>query len=152
MFDSTGKLPDGIYSDNYDFCELLEQYQGVIPFNCDSYSLGFLKGRIALPMGNTKAYGSFESCLAVKTSLQYGADNNPFNIANFSGNYMRLKIKSLTQSTKPDTRMAPIIAGGGILEPIIQNFINISFNGDAEDIVILVMNYFQTHFNSHFNF
>ena len=135
MFDSTGKLPDGIYSDSYDFCQLLDQYQGVIPFNCDSYSLGFLKGRIALPMGNTKAYGSFEGCLAVKTALKYGEDNNPFNIGNFSGNYMRLKIKSLAPKSKPGTRMAPIIANGGLLDPIIQNFINISFNGDAEDIV-----------------
>ena len=36
---------------------------------------------------------------------------------------------------KPDSRMAPIIAGSGLLEPIIENFLNISFNGPAEDIV-----------------
>ena len=144
MFDSTGKMPDGIYSESQDFCELLEYYGDLLPFpfNCDTSiplggidaSLNFLKGKLAIPTGNTMAFGGFESCLSVQTTLQNGT--NPLNITNFKGKHMRIKIKSQSSmGPKPGSRMAPIIAGSGLLEPIIENFLNISFNGPAEDIV-----------------
>ena len=147
MFDSTGKIPDGIYSESQDFCELLEFYGALLglPFNCDTsfplggidVSLNFLKGKLAFPTGNTMAYGGFESCLIVQSTLQNGSVGNPLSIPNFEGNYMRIKIKSLAnmKSSTPDSRMAPIIAGSGLLEPIFENFLNISFNGPAEEVV-----------------
>ena len=139
-------MPDGIFSDSQDFCELLEFYGNLLPFpfNCDStiplggidVSLGFLKGKVAFPTGNTMAFGGFESCLSVQTTLQNGTETNPLSIPNFNGKHMRIKIKSQSSmGPKPDSRMAPIIAGSSLLEPIIENFLNISFNGPAEDIV-----------------
>ena len=139
-------MPDGIFSESQDFCELLEFYGNLLPFpfTCDStiplggidVSLGFLKGKVAFPTGNTMAFGGFESCLSVQTTLQNGTETNPLSIPNFKGKHMRIKIKSQSSiGPKPDSRMAPIIAGSGLLEPIIENFLNISFNGPAEDIV-----------------
>ena len=147
MFDSTGKIPDGIYSESQDFCELLEFYGALLglPFNCDTsfplggidVSLNFLKGKLAFPTGNTMSYGGFESCLIVQSTLQNGSVGNPLSIPNFEGNYMRIKIKSQSgmKNLEPDSRMAPIIAGSGLLEPIFENFLNISFNGPAEEVV-----------------
>ena len=139
MFDSTGKIPDGIYADTYEFCERLEKfYAGEFGFTCDSgppegvtlpFSLSSLRGLINIPYGNTKAYGSFPGCVNVKKEFKKGDVHNPFNIDHINGQYIRLSIDpnfdKITGDTK-DTRLAGIIAGGGLLKPIIDQVFNSS--------------------------
>ena len=79
VFDSSGKLPDGIYGDYIDFCDLLDQYGNLIlpgsGIKCDvvEMQLGIqgiisLKGLLNIPLGNTHAFGSYEGCLAAKSN------------------------------------------------------------------------------------
>ena len=75
MFDSTGKLPDGIFGSYIDFCDFLEQAGPSLGlnFNCDYLNVLIpdvpgidftLKGLLTIPLGNTHAFGSFEGCLS----------------------------------------------------------------------------------------
>ena len=74
MFDSTGKLPDGIFGNYIDFCDFLEEFGGLLQlgFNCDYLNVLIpdtpgidisLKGLLTIPLGNTHAFGSYEGCL-----------------------------------------------------------------------------------------
>ena len=79
VLDSTGKLPDGIFSGTVDFCESLRAFSVYAPemvtFTCESeiplpdgttFSLSFLKKLPPIPHGNTKAWGSVKGCISAK--------------------------------------------------------------------------------------
>ena len=140
VFDSTGKIPDGIYADTYEFCERLEKfYSEIFGFSCDSgppegvqlpFSLSSLRGLINIPYGNTKAYGSFPGCINVKKDFSFGDIHNPYNISHIHGQYVRLSIdpnfSKITGGDAKETRLAGIIAGGGLFKPIIDQVFNSS--------------------------
>ena len=140
MFDSTGKIPDGIYADTYEFCERLEKfYAQTFGFTCDSgppegvqlpFSLSSLRGLINIPYGNTKAYGSFPGCINVKKEFMFGDLHNPYNISHIYGQYVRLSIDpnfgKISGDDAKETRLAGIIAAGGLVKPIIDQVFNSS--------------------------
>ena len=138
VFDSSGKIPDGIYADTYEFCERLEKfYAGQFGFTCDSgppegvtlpFSLSSLRGLINIPYGNTIAYGSFPGCINVKKDFEIGDVHNPYNISHIYGQYVRLSINPNFSNIGGDkeTRLAGIIASGGLLKPIIDQVFNSS--------------------------
>ena len=81
MLDSSGKIPDGIFAGSRDLCYTLDEIkyyseaQGYeFPMTCDSefngQSLSFLRGKIPIPFGNTKAWGSVEGCIGVKATFK----------------------------------------------------------------------------------
>ena len=51
VFDSSGKLPNGIYADTLEFCEFLDQYApllGFPPISCEQISEGLYANMIIL--------------------------------------------------------------------------------------------------------
>ena len=107
MFDSSGKLPDGIFADSIEFCDFLARFSPAILggqyVTCQDIiaamnlpDLISLKGLITIPMGNTKAYGSFDGCLDSKSIIPM--DNmtyNPLGLDfNFRGKHVPLAIYS----------------------------------------------------------
>ncbi len=86
VLDSTGKIPDGVFSGSMDFCEVLEVFAGL---SCASQGAGALEGVITLPFGNTHAFGSFEGCLAAQSNINLTNPYlNPFSMKeNFKGKW-----------------------------------------------------------------
>ena len=139
VFDSSGKMPDGMYADTYEFCERLEKfYAAEFGFTCDSappnvtlpFSLNLFRGLINVPFGNTKAFGSFQGCINVKQEFEMNDTvHNIFNISQLNGQYVRLSVDPNFEALMPqrvETRLAGIIAGGGLLGPIIDQVFNSS--------------------------
>ena len=141
VFDSSGKMPDGMYADTYEFCERLEKfYASAFGFTCDSappegvqlpFSLSSLRGLVNIPYGNTKAYGSFQGCINMKQIFERNDTTfNVFNITHLNGQYVRLAIDpnfdALASGDDKGVRMPGIIAAGGLLKPIIDQVFNSS--------------------------
>ena len=87
MLDSTGKIPDGIFAGSRDMCDYLDEAKFYaemggydFPITCDSdfngQSLSFLRGRVPIPQGNTKAWGSMEGCIGAKAT--FNPKEDPF--------------------------------------------------------------------------
>ena len=97
VLDSSGKIPDGIFSGSRDFCDYIDEFKLMVeiysgqefPFSCDTdfggVSLSFLRGKISIPQGNTKAWGSLEGCIGVKTNFKEGIDPFYGILPNFGG-------------------------------------------------------------------
>ena len=140
VFDSSGKMPDGMYAETYEFCERLEKfYASTFGFTCDSappegvqlpFSLSSLRGLVNIPYGNTKAFGSFQGCINVKQEfMRNDSVYNVFNISRLNGQYVRLSIDPNFEALSPneeEARLAGIIAIGGLLKPTIDQVFNSS--------------------------
>jgi hypothetical protein len=124
VIDSMGKLPDGIFSDSMDLCDILP----MVDLSCELFGLGFLKGIINIPMGNTLALGSFEGCLSAKSDINFTSPLNPYSMTeNFMGQYIPLLLSPAnTGMNKVDMklkrnlpRIGTGIGVGGIIPPLL---------------------------------
>ena len=125
--------------DYIDELKYMSEMNGMdFPYSCDTefngQSLSFLRGKISIPQGNTKAWGSLEGCIGVKTNFKEGVDPFYEVLPNFGGlwtvqkfmgvdfengteeenNHDRFK-KLLGDRNAPKPRMAP---GLGIIPAI----------------------------------
>ena len=96
VLDASGKIPDGIFAGSRDLCDLLDELkyyselQGFdFPMTCDSefngQSLSILRGKIPVPLGNTKAWGSMEGCIGAKATFKPEDLMNTLLPGGFSG-------------------------------------------------------------------
>ena len=83
-------------------------------------ALTLILSSISFPYGNTNALGSFEECIAAKSDMN-DTVNPPFEIPDFIGSYVPLKL-STVQSEAHNERMAGGISIiGGSLPLSLEN-------------------------------
>ena len=134
VIDATGKLPDGIFANTLNLCNHLEKIQiytnGITCEVVSSWfassvglseeALTLILSSISFPYGNTNALGSFEECIAAKSDMN-DTVNPPFEIPDFIGSYVHLKL-STVQSEAHNERMAGGISIiGGSLPLSLEN-------------------------------
>ena len=153
MFDSSGKLPDGIYTRSMDICEVLDRFGNVFApgsnLNCNFLELSLnlpentLSGLLNIPLGNTHAFGSYEGCLAVRTNYDnseapcvaplpppYNITQtcNPLSAAEYNGSWMPMSVVS-TVSIAPPQKTSRMASGisiiGGLGDLILANITQI---------------------------
>ena len=150
MFDSSGKLPDGIYTRSMDICEVLDQFGNVFApgsnLNCNFLEMSLnlpehtLSGLLNIPLGNTHAFGSYEGCLAVHNYYDNPEEPcvnpitnqtttcNPLSVEEFNGSWMPMSVKSTISLDAPQktSRMASGISIiGGLGDLILANITQI---------------------------
>ena len=130
-------MPDGIFANTLNLCNHLEKIQiytnGITCKVVSSWfasSVGLSEEELTLilksiyfPYGNTNALGSFEECIAAKSDLK-DSMNPPFEIPDFKGSYVPLKLVSAQSEVRKDhnERMAGRISIiGGSLPISLEN-------------------------------
>ena len=89
-----------------EFKLMLEMYGFDFPFSCDTdfggLSLSFLRGKIPIPQGNTKAWGSLEGCIGVKTNFKENIDPLYEILPNFGGLWTVQKFMGVDNETEEE--------------------------------------------------
>ena len=130
-------MPDGIFANTLNLCNHLEKIQKYTNgITCKVVSSWFASSvglseevltlilqSISFPYGNTNALGSFEECIAAKSDMN-DSMNPPFEIPDFIGSYVPLRLVSAQSEVRKDhnERMAGGISIiGGSLPISLEN-------------------------------
>ena len=158
MLDSSGKIPDGIFAGSRDMCDYLDEakfyadLQGYdFPLTCDSVfagqSLSFLRGRVPIPLGNTKAWGSMEGCIGAKATFK--PEEDPFYelLPGFAGLWTIKKFqvnmdnssdpeRALVLQNKTQPKVAPAF---GLIPTILPEWLEFIWNAFVSNNVSIYL-------------
>lgn len=148
MFDSTGKLPDAMYSDTLDFCQILDDYGPALgqAITCEliqsQFSLPFsLRGIVTVPVGNTYAYGSFDGCLSIKSNIFAMNGSNPLGLEkDFHGAWYSSKFDRITES--PSKKQPRLTSGFNAIGGIANELIGIQLPQTISGVLDMILGVF----------